>query len=326
LERLESPKTALFERGVEERRVRKLTLTCIHVPMPVIVGAPRSGTTLLRLMLDSHPDVAIPPETGFLAVAAQFSSVGDELRRQFFDTVTSFPPEAPAWSDFGILKDEYWTALQEIVPFSVAEGYRAFYRTYAARFGKGRWGDKTPTYCMHMKTIEQVLPEAYFIHVIRDGRDVALSLRQMWFSPGHDIETQAKYWSDCVTAARRHGARCRKYLEVRFESIVQETKAVLKTVCEFIALPYSAEMLTYHRRALDRLVEHRDRVRADGSLVVSHADRLRQQALTMQPPQPGRAGSWKGEMSHQERRRFDAVAGDLLRELGYVDSASGPQD
>lgn len=207
--------------------------------------------------------------------------------------------------------------LKDVVPFSLAEGYRSFYRTYAARFGKCRWGDKTPTYCHHMKTIEEVLPEAHFIHVIRDGRDVALSLRGMWFSPGPDMEAQAKHWTTCVTTARQQGARCRNYLEIRFEQLIQETAAVLMSVCEFIALPYSAEMLSYYVRARDRLAEHVDRVRPDGSLVVSHADRLRQQALTMQTPQASRVGSWKRRMSGEERSRFEAIAGELLHELGY---------
>jgi len=85
--------------------------------MPIIVGAPRPGTTLLRFMLDTHPEMAIPPETGFLAL---------------------FPH---------------------------------FYQLYASRFAKPRWGDKTPSYCHHMQNIEEVLPEAHFIHIIRDGRD-----------------------------------------------------------------------------------------------------------------------------------------------------------
>jgi hypothetical protein len=290
--------------------------------MPVIVGAPRSGTTLLRLMLDAHPTLAIPPETGFLALGAQFIGDGERLRRHFFETITSFPPDAPAWNDFGIPKEQYWLKLKDIVPFSVAEGYRAFYRTYAARFGKDRWGDKTPTYCHHLKSIEDVLPEAHFIHVIRDGRDVALSLREMWFSPGPDIETQATHWSACVSAARQQGARCRKYLEIRFEQLVQDTTAALTTVCEFVGLPYSAEMLSYHMRARQRLSEHGDRVRPDGTLVVSHADRLRQQALTMQAPRASRVYSWKGRMSREEQSQFEAVAGELLRELGYATAVS----
>jgi hypothetical protein len=289
--------------------------------MPVIVGAPRSGTTLLRFMLDAHPDLAIPPETGFLTLGHSLPGVGGQVRERFFEAITHFPPDAPAWDDFGVSRHRLWALLQATTPFTIAGGYRAFYRAYAERFGKPRWGDKTPLHCLHLTTIQQVLPEAHFIHVIRDGRDVARSLRQTWFSPGREVETLAEYWMTCVTTARRHAAQCRHYLELRFEDLVHAPATVLARVCRFIDLSYSPEMMTYHRRTPERLREHRDRTRPDGTLVVSHADRLRQQLLTTQPPRASRAQAWRTQMSLDERSRFERVAGDLLVELGYGELA-----
>jgi sulfotransferase family protein len=286
--------------------------------MPIIIGAPRSGTTLLRFMLDSHPELAIPPETGFLSLADHFSGTGAALRRAFFDGVRTFPPDAPGWNDFGLPAEEFWASLVAIEPFSIADGYRAFYRGYAARAGKPRWGDKTPMYCLHLATIAAVLPEARFIHIVRDGRDVALSLRQMWFSPGHGIDVQAEHWRRCVSTAREHGARCGHYHEVRYEELVSDPERVLRAVCEFVELSYAPEMLEYHRRTPQRLEEHRERRRVDGSLVVSHADRLRQQAMVTRPPQPSRIQTWKERMTEDDRRGFEAIAGPLLRELGYA--------
>ena len=285
--------------------------------MPVIVGAPRSGTTLLRFMLDAHPDLAIPPETGFLTLGESLPAAGPRLREQFFDAITTFPPDAPAWNDFGVSRQRLWSLLQATTPFTVADGLRAFYRAYAERFGKHRWGDKTPMHCLHLAAIQQALPEAHFIHVIRDGRDVALSLRQTWFSPGGEIEMLAAHWTTCVTTARRQRSGCGHYLEVRFEELVNNGDAVLARICTFLNLPYSPAMLNYHRRTADRLEEHRDRMRPDGTLVVSHADRLRQQALTMEPPRQSRAQAWRTQMRLDERSRFERVAGDLLLELGY---------
>lgn len=292
--------------------------------MPVIVGAPQSGTTLLRFMLDAHPELAIPPETGFLALGPSLHGEGDRLRQQFFDAITAFPPEAPAWDDYGVPRERLWELLQAITPFTIADGFRAFYRAYAARFGKPRWGDKTPMHCLHLAAIEQVLPEAHFIHVIRDGRDVALSLRQTWFSPGSDIETLAQHWKTCVTTARRQGAGCRHYLEVRFEELVADGGAVLPRVCSFLGLADAPQMLDYHRRTPDRLEEHRDRTRRDGTLIVSHDGRLRQQALTMEPPRQARVQAWRTEMDPGERARFEAAAGALLVDLGYNDLARPP--
>src|SRR6185295_19563848 len=95
-------------------------------PMPVIVGAPRSGTTLLRFMLDAHAELAIPPETGFLAIGRSIRGADKDIRQEFFDAVTTFPPDAPAWDDFGIPRAQLWSLLCDITPFSVAEGYRTF--------------------------------------------------------------------------------------------------------------------------------------------------------------------------------------------------------
>jgi hypothetical protein len=288
--------------------------------MPVVVGAPRSGTTLLRLMLDSHPELAIPPETGFLSAARRLRGRGDALRERFFRTVTAFPPEAPSWADYGIPADDFRSALRRIEPFTASAGFRAFYRLYAARHGKPRWGDKTPVYCLEIGLIRRVLPEARFVHIIRDGRDVALSLRRQWFTPGRDMATLAKYWARCVVRARRAGLGRRDYLEVRFEELVREPGPVLARVCRFLELEWSPALLEHHTRAAARLGEHTGGIAPDGTLLISREQRLRQQESSLHAPDPARIGGWRTEMLPEERAEFERVAGKLLRELGYPDA------
>ena len=267
-------------------------------------------------MLDAHPALAIPPETAFFSHDMNKDPSAVD-RRTFFDTIMGFPPDAPAWPDFHIAPERLWAKLEEIEPFTLAAGHRAFYQLYAARFGKSRWGDKTPVHCLYMDRIEAVLPEAYFIHIVRDGRDVCLSLRRMWFSPGWEVETQARYWCDFVSAARSHGARSRHYLEARYEDLVTDPAAVLRRICELIELPFVDSMLRYYERTPDRLQEHQGRLRADGSVLLSKERRLRQQEATRQPLDRGRVLAWKSAMDPDERRRYEAVAGSLLAEFGY---------
>ena len=286
-------------------------------PMPIIVGSPRSGTTLLRFMLDSHPELAIPPETGFLRFGLNFWGQGDKLRQKFFRAIVNYADPYPTWADFEIPKEAFWTALTEINPFTISEGYRAFYRLYAARFGKSRWGDKTPLYCFEMNPIRRALPEVRFIHIIRDGRDAALSLRKMWFSPGWEIDIQAAYWRKYVLAARRAGMGRPDYLEIRYEDLILTPQETLKRVCDYIGLSYDETILNYYTRSPARLKEHKGRYRPDGTVQIASEERLRQQAETMKPPNPARVFAWKQAMSAEERYRFQIVAGDLLKELGY---------
>lgn len=292
-----------------------------HPHMPMIVGVPRSGTTLLRLMLDAHPALAIPPETGFLAWSSRLAALkwmnGAVTREALFRAITRLPLQAGPWRDFGLDADEFKEALQQIEPFDVGEGFRAFYRLYARKQGKPRYGDKTPLYCRHLPAIEKVLPEAHFIHVIRDGRDVALSLRPMWFAPGRDMGTLARYWSKMVQDTQQAGRHANSYLEVRYEELIANPVATLKRVCCFLKLDFDPAMLRYWEHAAVRLEEHKIRFGIHGNVVATHDERLGQHRLTLQPPQAERTFCWKREMTPEERSEFAHAGATMLAALGY---------
>src|SRR3954468_11945117 len=97
-----------------------------QAPMPFIVGAPRSGTTMLRLMLDAQPELAIPPETGFLQIVPELRGWGGAPRGRCFRAVSTFPANAPAWEDFQIPAEESRARRASIRPFPAADGVRLF--------------------------------------------------------------------------------------------------------------------------------------------------------------------------------------------------------
>src|SRR5262249_19204758 len=142
-----------------------------------------------------------------------------------------FPPEAPGWSDFGLQEADLRAAFAALPDFTVAAGIRAFYALYAARHGKTRIGDKTPLYGQAMPAIEQMFPEAAFVHIIRDGRDASLSLREMWFAPGKDIAILADYWQNNVAKCRAQSRQVRRYIEVRYEELIHDTAAQVRRLC-----------------------------------------------------------------------------------------------
>lgn len=280
------------------------------LPFPVIVGVPRSGTTLLRLMLDAHPDLAIPPETGFLTAPDIFQATPGpvELAKQLM----RFPPGASAWQDFGIPPEQFLQAAESLpAQARLADVLRLFYQTYSGRFGKARSGDKTPLYLLHMSAMASVLPEAHFIHILRDGRDVALSWRETWFAPSREVPCLVKQWAEMIRTARSQSAGLR-YLEVRYEDLVSAPADVLANICTFIGLNFHADMLLYYRQSPKRLQEHLARYTAEGNLVVGREERLRQQRKTMEPPDVQRIGIWRSVLSPEDREKCEMYAGDLL--------------
>lgn len=283
----------------------------VFFPAPFIVGVGRSGTTLLRLMLDAHPEMCMPPETGFIPAARNKLYDAMDPRREFVKVITEFE----TWPDFNLSPDEFYRAIPE--PFELSAGIRAFYRLYAARFAKRRWGDKTPVYSSQMPQIEAVLPEARFIHLIRDGRDVALSLRPLWFAPGKDIRTIAHHWKNRIQQAKALSRNCRHYLEIHYEDLVRQPEIELGKICTFIELVYQPRMLNYFNGARKRLDEIKTRYRPDGSLLISKEERLFNQRFTLSPPDRSRIFRWKHEMTREEQREFETEAGELLKTLGY---------
>lgn len=283
-------------------------------PMPFVVGVARSGTTLLRLMLDAHPELAIPHETHFIpAVLREPLQEPDASRERFFELLTGFP----TWEDLKTPAELFHEELLRVEPFDVRDGLRAFYRLYARSRGKSRWGDKTPPYALHIRAIHEALPEARFIHILRDGRDVAVSLRPLWFSPGESMEALAGAWVEHIARARAAGAGQPFYLEVRYEDLIADPVRELRRICEFIDLPYDSRMLEYHQTARRRLEEVVTRHAADGRVIITKDERLHLHRFTSQPPEASRVGRWRSELSRDQVAAYEAVAGELLEELGY---------
>jgi hypothetical protein len=281
-------------------------------PVPFVVGVNRSGTTLLRLMLDAHPQLAIPPETHFipeLVKGCQEGAGPDET----LEFLTAFR----RWPDFRLDADELGRRWRALDPFTAADALRAFYGLYAEQAGKPRWGDKTPRYTRKISLIHRVLPEARFVHLIRDGRDVALSLMEVHFGPD-DVRTAAGRWTQWIAQARRHGEKVGHYVELRYEDLIADPEEVLRRICEHVELPWDVAMLTYHERAGERIGEIvRDFDRASGGPPIPADVRAHQHRHVSQPPREDRVARWRRDMSPADQAAFEEIAGDLLTELGY---------
>jgi hypothetical protein len=299
-------------------------------PAPFVVGVGRSGTTLLRMMLDAHPELAVPPETHFVPDVIY---AGEKLRmspERLCKVVVH--DRHRRWGDFGLAEEDYLERLRAIPRLNASDALRAFYELYAERVGKPRWGDKTPDYVKKVRRISRILPEARFVHVIRDGRDVALSHNKRIARRGEQgrppvpAGEMARRWRKRIEKARydaRDSRAVGHYIEVRYEDIVTETEPTVRRICEFLELRYDPVMLDYHQRAEERLQEMaRDLPAGQGRPHRPGEERLQAHALLKEPPQAERVEVWREEMSAADVAEFELIAGELLAELDYETASS----
>ena len=268
------------------------------VPPLFVLGVSRSGTTMLRVILDRSPGIAIPDETFFVPqLAHRHPGVVDPTA--FLDDVRRLQRLA-AWE---IPAGDFAARLRP--GMTTGEALDAVFSTYATTNGKPRWGDKTPMYMRHLGLVERLFPDAQYVHLIRDGRDAALAFLDMpegvvtrtWAHP-RSAAGFACEWRTEVRRARELGRRvgASRYHEVRYEDLVADTEAVVRSICAFADLPFEPAMLEFA-----------------GAVDVSakpHHQRL------LQPPTRG-VRNWRMQMAEADARAFERIAGELLADLGY---------
>jgi hypothetical protein len=259
-----------------------------------IVGSARSGTTLLRIMLNAHPDVAVPPESRFITElwnGEEKVEVDDFLKR------LRDHRRFKVWDlPIGEVRAQITGSRA-----SYAEAVEAAYTAYAAHRGKSMYGDKTPRYVENISLLANLWPDAKFIHQIRDGRNVALSYAEVPFGP-KDVAGAARLWKTRVIAGMQSGRELAgRYMEIRYEDFIDDLESSAKLVSDFLGINFDEGMLDYTERARDDILPRAAKYNPNISKSVSDA----------------RKRSWRDSMPDSQVRIFEAVAGDLLSELGY---------
>ncbi len=283
-------------------------------PYVFIVGCARSGTTLLRRMVDAHPDIAITRETHWISkrFERQEGVTPDGLvTPELLSRLLSYAK----FTRMRIDQDELEGLLSGEEPVPYASFVTGVFDLYGKVQGKRLVGDKTPAYVRSIPTLHELWPEAKFVHIVRDGRDVALSAIN-WsrayklsnrFSTWteHPVTTAAVWWEWLVRLGREAGNPLGPdlYHEVRYEELISEPEQTCERLCSFLGLPYDDAMLRFHEQLPDpRFYTKQKRWR------------------------PISAGlrDWRSQLDAGEVERFEAAAGDLLDELGYPRVAPDP--
>jgi hypothetical protein len=263
-----------------------------------VVGMPRSGTKLLRDLLNRHPDIRIPGiETEFLPYlvrnAVSFKDLSDEKNfKDFHKNITQLPYFLYCRDAGQLVSADTWH--KACRKFDAAGIFEALIRLEVDALPGSNliWGDKSPSYLTDLPLIKSVYPTARFIHIIRDARDYCLSIQQAW---GKNMLRAAQRWADGVAAARGEGgALGADYIELHYEDLVTETETSLRRLADFVGVTFDPIMLF-----LDRPTENLGNTRGVVGVVADNH------------------GKYLKAMSKDVLARVESIAGETLVACGY---------
>jgi hypothetical protein len=284
-------------------------------PYVFCVGAARSGNTLLQRMLDAHPLLAVINETYWLPRKFRERT---GLTREGMVTEALLPLllSHPNFQKFGMSQGDLERLLKAEHPVRYEDFVARIFDRYAARAGKPLAGDKTPGYVRRMRQIHELWPRARFVQIIRDPRDVCLSMldwRGGERTVGHygtwyidPAVSTALYWRYSVAIGREAGTALGPdlYHEVRYEDLVADAERELRRICEFVNLPYSEALTRFH----------------EGKTRRTRGLSSKAQWL---PPTIG-LRDWRTDLAREDAQRIELAVGELLGHLGYGSGFDGP--
>ena len=275
-----------------------------------IVGSPRSGTTLLQTLLDGNSALSIPPESHiFDRFGELFEAYGDLNQPaclKIFVGDLLGDERIKRW-ELNITPEDFCRSLEsKSLPGIISH----LFELYAQRHGKSRWGDKTPEHTFCLEQIHLFFPQALFIHLIRDGRDVAESLGRMFFGPV-TIDRKALLWKKHLNAfeifEKRYPNLC---LTVHYEELVHDPSLILRRILNFMGESSSEVSLQIPDTSLKQVY-----LKTDDS-----THRSLGEAVTDK-----KVGIYKQKLKPREIEIFEAIAGDELAKNGYPLESSGKE-
>ncbi|WP_026934161.1 sulfotransferase family protein [Christiangramia echinicola] len=284
-----------------------------------ILGNPRSGTSLFRIMLTSHPNICIPPECGFIqwwySKYKNWSKTDstNEIR------VTSYIEDLKSSK-----KIETWNLdfsdLHKLIVKSMASNYAELsfcvLQQFCSQQNKNAiyLGDKNNYYIHHLDIIREIYPTAKYLAIVRDGRDVACSYKNL-----KNLKSTSKYkpilpteigeiaeeWRENNLKLLNFGEMIgtKNFTFIRFEDLLTNSEGTLQSICSFLQIDYNIEMLKYAENNINNKIE---------------PDKLVDwKKKTFLPPDSSSIGKYKYELTRNEIETFQSVNSDLIDLLGY---------
>jgi hypothetical protein len=272
-----------------------------------VVGAGRSGTTLLRLMLNEHPDISIPSESHLIGPLLRTFGTHAILAGDSLERALTIVLDTPEWQrDFGHTPAELRAAVGAR-PLSIAEFLDRVFRLEVGPEAS-RWGDKTPANMHWVGPLLECFPNSQVVAIVRDPRDVYLSLLNVkWF--GDDPWSIGRYIARNGEMLREWISTCpRERLHVvRYEDLVSDAEATLRTLCAGLGAQFVPTMVQFHENTRDNVQQW--------ELDEVHKKLLR-------PPESDDVARWRREGSWLDRIEIEGVTADVMRTWGYEPSVA----
>lgn len=269
-----------------------------------LFGMERSGTTLLSMMVGAHPEIAVP-----LATTGMWVEFAARLEADFNSLTNQEEVVRLVDAIRGHRRIRLWDATleREALLHGLPTGdYGAvvdrFHEVYARAKGKSYWASVDIATLEHMDQVNTWFADARFLHIIRDGRDVALSHQTMPYGAGNIAEC-ARAWVQRTTTSVKMGRILgpSRYMTVRFEDLVLDSRAALERICSFIGVPFDEAMLRYVDMVDEKIPE----------------DRRWLWPAISQSPQESKVGQWRQRMTRSQRIVFEGIGNSTLKAWGY---------
>jgi len=287
-------------------------------PQFFILGSPRSGTSLFRIILTCHADILIPPECGFIQWLYESYHGAKWEQPETLYNFASDVSKTRKFSTWNVPREVLVSTLEHLAPTEYSSAVQGVFKAYGSVMGKKpevQYGDKNNYYTQHIPLLLDIFPDAKFIHLVRDGRDVACSYRALKglkpsspFVPHlpYEIMDIAKEWVFNVEMIRDGLSLCAedKVLEVRYCDLLQNTSSVLEEVTTFLGLRFDEAMLGYYDQ--------------NRRLGLEPEEMLSWKTKTLEPLDGSRVGRYLTELSKGQIEEFEATALPILRDYKYV--------
>lgn len=273
-----------------------------------VVGANRSGTTLLRLILNAHPNLAIPEEVVYFgSIMAgvpieqwRTPSISDEVFTQFVTKFIDTKCGALDGIDHAQLKAQILAKGSKDFRYP----YQMVLEAWAQHHGKIRWGEKTPGNLFYVDVLLEMFPDARFIHMVRDPRAGVSSMMGTSFFP-RDIVFNAMSRHKFMTEGRallEKSIPAAQRMTLRYEDLVTEPESTVKTLCAFLEEDFVPEMMAFYKDSSRYM-------KAEASSSFNKA--------ATRPISADMLDKWKQRLPSDAIAKIEAVCKKEMKEFGY---------